>query len=401
VIRVAVLGAGIMGASTALFLARRGAHVTLFDQADHPFTRASRWNEGKIHLGYLYAADPSLDTARRLLPGGLTFRALTEELIGSSLESAITRGEETYLVHRSSVVDAAATEQYFEAVGALVDSHGRTREYLAPIVSARPRKLSRAELGRAYDTTDIVAGFSVPERSVHTNWVADRFVDALSAEPRVEARMATRVLSLRRCGPSPDSAMFVEGTNGTDGPFDYVVNALWEGRLALDVALGLPLPDTWSHRFRLSVFMRTAKDLADVPNTVVATGPFGDLKNYDGRTFYLSWYSSGLRAEGCDVRPPRIEPACPVDRQRVASEVIDHIGRIIPSVAVVRATAAEVRVEGGWVCACGRGRLDDPRSTLHRRDRVGIMRVGSYFSVDTGKYSIAPSLARDIADQIC
>ena len=65
---VAVLGAGIMGGATALFLARRGVRVVLFDAAAEPFCGASRWNEGKIHLGFLYSGDPSLRTARRLLP---------------------------------------------------------------------------------------------------------------------------------------------------------------------------------------------------------------------------------------------------------------------------------------------------------------------------------------------
>ena len=71
---VAVLGAGIMGCSAALCLARRGANVTLLDAAPRPCGGASRWNEGKIHLGYLYAADPSLATARRLLDGGLAYK---------------------------------------------------------------------------------------------------------------------------------------------------------------------------------------------------------------------------------------------------------------------------------------------------------------------------------------
>ena len=57
-----------MGSSVALLLGRRGVQVTVFDQAPLPFAGASRWNEGKIHLGYLYAADPSLETARRVLP---------------------------------------------------------------------------------------------------------------------------------------------------------------------------------------------------------------------------------------------------------------------------------------------------------------------------------------------
>src|SRR6266851_3747048 len=105
---VAVLGAGIMGSTTALMLAQKGVSTTLFDAADEPMFRASRWNEGKIHLGFLYAADPSLQTARRLLPGGLAFKGLVERLIGSSLDQQTTPEGEIFLVHDSSIVSADA-----------------------------------------------------------------------------------------------------------------------------------------------------------------------------------------------------------------------------------------------------------------------------------------------------
>ena len=55
---------------------------------------------------------------------------------------------------------------------------------------------------------------------------------------------------------------------------------------------------------------------------------------------------------------------------------------------------------GGFVFARGAGALDDPRSGLHRRDRYGVERLGTYHSVDTGKYSTAPWLARELAAEI-
>ncbi|MBP1633370.1 MAG: hypothetical protein H6Q11_1658, partial [Acidobacteria bacterium] len=64
------------------------------------------------------------------------------------------------------------------------------------------------------------------------------------------------------------------------------------------------------------------------------------------------------------------------------------------------AAAEQVRVNGGWVFALGRGPLDDRRSTVHRRDRFGIRRRGGYFSVDTGKYSTGPWLALRVANAI-
>ena len=83
--RIAVLGAGVMGCSTAIFLARKGFQVSIFDKEKQPFSAASRWNEGKIHLGFIYSADPSLRTANHVIPGGLNFRPLIEELTGTSL----------------------------------------------------------------------------------------------------------------------------------------------------------------------------------------------------------------------------------------------------------------------------------------------------------------------------
>lgn len=388
-----------MGSATALCLARRNVRVTLFDAAHQPFAGASRWNEGKIHLGYLYAGDPSLDTARRLLPGGLAFKRLTEELVGCSIDGATTEQDETFLIHRNSVVPPDAAARYFDAVTAMAAGHPEARGYLAPLTHARSTRLSEAALEATCDTAHVVAGFRVPERSVYTPWLADRFVDALSSEPRIEHRMQSRVVGVRRTTGTLAPPLFIETSVGVDGPFDAVVNALWEGRLAIDVALGLPTPSIWSHRFRLSAFLRAVRTV-EVPSTVVVTGPFGDVKNYGGRDFYLSWYLTGLRAEGSGVAPPPVTMLDTGAQTRVAVEIIERLGEVVPSVMALRDCVADVRLEGGWVYAEGRGSLADPTSTLHRRDRVGITRTGAYFSVDTGKYSIAPWLASEVAHLI-
>src|SRR5262245_10836082 len=119
-----------MGSSLALFLARHGVHVTLIDKAARPFAAASRWNEGKIHLGYLYSADHSLRTVDALLPGGLSFKRLTEELIGCSLERATTYEDDLYLVHRDSVVTPDIIGRYFEEVSTRGRSHPDASNYL-------------------------------------------------------------------------------------------------------------------------------------------------------------------------------------------------------------------------------------------------------------------------------
>lgn len=397
---VAVLGAGIMGAATALHLARRRVRVTLFDAAPRACDGASRWNEGKIHLGYLYAGDASLETARRLLDGGLAFKPLVEALIGRSIDEATSPRDDVYLVHRHSIVDADAAAAYYDAVSALVREHPAAARYLAPAQDAHAVRLSRARLEAICDPAHVVAGFLVPERSVSTRWIADRLVEAVAAEPCIEARFGTRVCGLRRRGSGTDGPLDVVTAAGADGPFDAVVNALWEGRLAVDDTMGVPPPVTWSHRFRRALFVRTTRAV-DLPNVVIATGPYGDVKNYTGRDLYVSWYPAGLAAEGSALAPPAVAPLDPAEEARLADGMLTSLGTILPAVASLRSTVESTRIAGGWVYAAGRGALDDPRSTLHRRDRAGILRQGSYLSVDTGKYSIAPWLAELISRQLC
>ena len=396
--RVAVLGAGIMGSAVALFLARRGKNVTLIDSADAPFSGASRWNEGKIHLGYLYAGDSSLDTARNVLRGGLTFRNLTEELIGCSLQDAISCEGDTYLVHRDSVVPADATARYFEQVTELVCSHPDARGYLVDVSGRGRQRLSPAELNRISGCDAIVAGFRVPERSVRTNWVADRFVAALASEPRIELQLKTRVAGIRPAARDPAKWM-VESDGSSSGPFDVVVNALWHGRLAIDRAAGLEPEPGWSHRYRLSLFIQTASAMA-APSAVLATGPFGDIKNYTGREFYLSWYEAGLLARGESILPPAVPTLDQSTEQQIAGATIEQLSRYIPVARGIAHAATSIKVRGGWVFAAGRGSLADPCATVHRRDLFGIRQLGSYISVDTGKYSSAPLLAREIAARI-
>ncbi len=394
---VAVLGAGIMGCCLALFLARRGIRVNLFDARDRPMAGASRWNEGKIHLGYLYGADASLATARHLLPGGLRFKALAEQLIEQALDDYVTTSDDMFLIHRDSVVDAARARAYYRAVDELIQHSAGTGDYLCDLRGRTTRELSPGELAAIADPALVTAGFGVPERSVQTHWLADRLCDAVDAEPGIEQRMGERVTAVHRC-PRPDKHWEVVTAAGRQG-FDCVVNALWEGRLAIDATVGLPRPTEWSARYRLALFARTPQALA-VPSAVLGIGPFGDVKNYNGRDFYLSWYPAGL-AYTSDGELPGGEDAVPAfDDAAVARATRDGLSAAFGWVDDILAAGAQTRVGGGWVVAQGRGPLSSATSTLHRRDAFGVSRLDTYYSVDTGKYSTAPWLAHSLAQEI-
>lgn len=393
---VAVLGAGVMGASTALHLARRGREVVLFDQAPVPFSGASRWNEGKIHLGFLYAGDPSLRTARAVLHGGLDFRDQVANLTGFAVETVATHSDDLYLVHRDSVVGADDVAAYMAAVSELVRSSPDAHRYVVDVSACHAQRLDPAELETVAAPGLVVDGWRVPERSVDTVAVGDAFVAALQQSPQIDLRLGHRVDGVERSG-----AQWVVRTGGDErhGPFDAVVNALWEGRPAVDASVGIQADVDPQNRYRVSLFVRT-REPVDTPSAVLSVGPFGDVKNFDGRAFYLSWYPAGLLALSEGFGAP-VRPELSVARRaQLADEVFDALGARLPWVRDVQAAAEEVRVEGGWVYSQGRGRLDDPTASVHQRDRLGVTSSGTFHSVDTGKYSVAPTLAEHVADLV-
>lgn len=396
---VAILGAGIMGSSLALFLSRKGHEVTLFDAEARPFSAASRWNEGKIHLGFLYNADPTMRTARHLIPGGLMFKPVVEELVGCSIDPAITQGDDVYLCHCDSVVQPDEMEGYMHRVAQLLHEHPDARHYLADVSNCAVHRLSKTETAEIADSPMILAGFRTPEKSVKTTWIADRYLEAITAETRINLQMNTNIRSIKSQDNAANTHWTVETSVGNFATYDCVFNALWQGRMAIDQSVGMQPVGIWSHRYRLSLFVRTSKP-CHLPCAVIATGPFGDIKNYNNRSFYLSWYPDGLLVDNADISPPDPGGIRMPDPATFTENVFDHLRQYLPWVADIQINAEKVRIEGGWVFAAGRGALSDPASTLHRRSEYGAVKIGSYYSIDTGKYSTAPWVAKNLAEQI-
>jgi hypothetical protein len=398
--RIAILGAGIMGCSAALALAKRGAAVTLFDAADQPLTGASRWNEGKIHLGYLYSADPSLATARHVLPGSLCFKPLVERLVGCSITAATSQNDDLFLCHRDSVVSPQDMYRYFDQVSLMLREHPCAQDYLVDARQSRVQRLTQTQLSQLTDHPDIVAGFSVPERSVSTRWLADRYIEAMLAERHIEIRCGLRIQSVRRPASGGDHGPWRVVTQQDEhGPYDIVINALWEGRCAIDLTVGLPPPSRASNRYRLALFIRTSKPVHH-PCVLIATGPFGDIKNYNNRDFYLSWYPTGLRIDSQTAMPPPTPLLTSDQEASVVNEMLEQLCAQVPGVADVVAATETRLLRGGWVFAAAQGVLSDPNASLHQRASFGVTQLGSYYSIDTGKYSTAPWLADNLAHNL-
>jgi glycine/D-amino acid oxidase-like deaminating enzyme len=393
---VAVIGGGLMGCCAALELAARGARVVLFDAEADLMTRASAGGEAKIHLGYVYANDPTLATARKLMGGALRFEAFLRRHVEDP--AILTPSVPfTYAVPRQSMLSPDRIEAYLNEVAVLLRDAGAGRSYFGQSVTRAPRRLAIGELAERLDPETVAAAFETGEVALDPVRIAAALRDRIHQDPKIEVRRETFVASVEQDGRV---LRLRDGTQ--DGGYDAVLNAAWDGRLALDSSQGISPPRPWS--FRLKYGMRLAPGAVPegVGSLTFLLGPFGDVVSYADGSHYLSWYPACMTRVSRQVDPPRWSgrPTAATGR-RIREESFAALGALVPG---LRGIGAETRsgavVRGGTIYALGQTDIDDPDSGLHTRHEIGLVSKGAYHSVDTGKYTMAPALAEDCAERI-
>ena len=193
--RVAVLGAGLQGACVAMELASAGISVDLYDKNDRCVTQASAQNEGKIHLGYVYANDRSLRTARTMIAGALAFAPLMRRWVGGAIDAVPVSTPFDYVVHADSLLSAADVEHHFQRSHALAVEAGRGAEpdYFGSDYRVPPARLSDAELDARFDRRHVAAAYATREIAVDPEALAALVRARLSGDPKIRSRLRTHV----------------------------------------------------------------------------------------------------------------------------------------------------------------------------------------------------------------
>jgi glycine/D-amino acid oxidase-like deaminating enzyme len=400
---VAVLGGGLQGCCIALALAERGARVTLYDRNDALMTQAAVANEGRMHLGFVYAADTSLATARMMIRGALAFAPFVERHIGLPPSRLALSPPSIYVVHRDSQRPVDELAGYLGAVHALLreaaDDHKDA--YFGIDLRQPPRKWSAAERNGLFDGSLALAAFDTPEVALDPRVLAAAVRERVAATPAIERRLQRNVSAVEENGTA--LRVVSDGPEGAArDTYDHVVNALWDGRFAIDATLGLRPSRPWMHRFKYGIRFRPPPGARPLPTVAIMLGPFGDLVVYGQGTVYLNWYSTCLDGISRDASPP---DWCPIPaeprRARVVAETLRAMAEIvIPLRDLDPGSLRECAVQGGVIVAWGRTDIDDPTSELHRRHDIGVTSKGRYHSVDPGKLTMTPYFAGVCADRI-
>jgi glycine/D-amino acid oxidase-like deaminating enzyme len=400
---VGVLGGGLQGCCIALALAERGLRVTLFDRNDALLSRTAVANEGKIHLGYMYAGDPTFSTAKTMMTGAFAFAPFFERHLGRPAQTLAVSAPATYVVHRNSQHSVEVVSAYLNTVHGLITEYAESRggSYFGKKLSATLRPWSAAEIESEFDSTIALAAFGSPEIAIDPVDLASRLRAFMAAQPKIEIRCNRNVVA----AALEDQAILVV-SDGPEGParnrYDHVVNALWDGRLGLNEIVGLRTNRPWLHRLKYGVSFRLHDNMRSPPSATFVSGPFGEVVSYADRLTYLTWYPECMQAISTDVTPPDWPTYAPEPlRSRVLTGTLRALSNIMPSLRGLNADKLpEACVKGGAIIAWGETDIYDPRSELHRRYEIGVTSAGRFHSVDPGKLTMAPYFAELCAERI-
>ena len=391
--RIGVVGGGLAGCLTALDYAERGHAVVLFEQEPRLLSRASTANEGKIHLGYCYAADPGFRTAERLIEDALLFRPILERWMTAAEFDACLCDPFYYTVPAASALPVDRITAHFGRV----EAHARERA----------QSLGRGYLGQSEilpfeRRPDSGASgdpvFLTSERGVWPTGIARRIEERVLVHPRIEPRLGASVRTLQPAGTKWRAAL---SAGEAEGPFDIVVNAAWAERRALDRRSGFPAAGSWYTRYKFGVILRQASlHLPGTipPNTTATSGPFGDCVYYGGDdSLYCSWYPVGMvhATTGEDVSR---RPTLPAEPEQLIRRTFEGCAAFAPALGGLAALPAlpPASLVGDYIVAKGATDIHDPQSQLHRRSDHGVSELGpGYWTIETGKYTSAPRCAAE------
>jgi hypothetical protein len=390
----AVLGAGIQGCCAALALRQQGFRVRLYDKSRALMSRASINQEGKIHLGFVYARDESMVTARTMIEHALQFAPAVESLIGAPLDWEPHLSERFYCgIHRDSSLTLDEHFAHFDALDAIyreVSEDGRLH-YLG----RRPRRIWSRDTPFRFGGTSLAGAVQSEETAVEPDWMRDVIVAAVEECPDIGPVLGHEVEHVERVGQGFGIRGLSRG-GAWKSAADVVVNCLWEGQQRIDAALGCERGADWITRVKYGFLLESTPALRDLPSLIVTHGPFGDIVNYPhARALYVTWYPSCLAYLGPGTKlPEEWDAACdgrhPPDLARRMLE--DSIASLAEYVPALKGLPLR-RIMAGAILGNGTTDISDRASGLHKRHGIGVEGTDGYYSVFTGKYTSGPANA--------
>ncbi|MCH2076547.1 MAG: FAD-dependent oxidoreductase [Rhodobacteraceae bacterium] len=389
--KIGVLGAGSAGSMIAIRLANLGYQVDLIDRQPFPITEASLHNEGKLHFGYVYAADTTKKTAMGVAEGSLSFLdTLSKELEVPS--ATFSKSQPFYYgVPHDSLLSPEDIADHFSYVDTLIEGHLAASK---PVAATDYNAIG-------FDPDQFQLVMQTQEISVDTAQVGRLIAGCVGSHPNINFRSRTQVQNAATSGDKYRVKLAQVGGDEGYEDYDAVFNCLWGGRLQLDRHLGLDISRPHLMRYKVAIKFDGIRDLARIPSVTLMLGEYGDVVNHGNGSYYLSWYPVCKIAETVGDNPDELFAAFDAcDKEGVVRRSIDALAQFIPSIQEFHKHLNRASVHGGIICSWGHEPIPDLDAEIHQRFDVGVNRSGNWFSIDTGKYCMGPNMALEAVDRL-
>jgi len=424
---VGILGAGIMGCCLALELAQRGYRVDLIERASTPMTGASLHNEGKLHLGFVYANDPLKETHGLMVRGSMSFARIIEKLTALKVTDFAPSQPFHYFVPVDSQLDISTIHDHFHTVEEAIREVRRSTgdSYLDLRTNCYFERNAFNDHASMFSSDLTLGSFRTWEQSVSPKAVANALTRAISNHPNITFIGNAEVLTADRLASGEVEVESRRNGQLFSRRYSCAANCLWHDKLRVDGTAGILDQSKWLLRYKATITIAMAAPVPKrIPSATGILGSYGDVVNHSDRSYYVSWYPLCKIAQTTDgdgrklhdmvhkgigsrcIRnmssgsPTMSRIVSSFGHKKFIRDNIREMAAYVPAMNYLLNNARHCAVGGGVIVARGATDIDDPKSYLHQRSAVGPIAHGSYITIDTGKYCTAPLFALEAADMV-
>ena len=170
----------------------------------------------------------------------------------------------------------------------------------------------------------------------------------------------------------------------------------------MDATLGIPLPSKWNYRLKLRVLWRWVQSDGSVAdNDAWALWRYRPIRRRND----LFVLVPGLpRRFGARISSGRLNGSRLFAARSGPTIALPSLGRFWKWLPATGSRGSLERVRSALVvcviCGAGHLNIDHARSGLHSRIEAGVLSLGGYHSVNTGKFTTAPMFASSVARRV-
>lgn len=405
--KIVIIGAGLQGLSIALALAHHKIPCTILEKNTQAMRAASYGNEGKIHLGFVYAMDETLKTGHKMLLGALSFSHFLEKWAGPFNWNRFKTSPFLYVVMQDSLVNAEYLKTYYkklsQEVNTTLDQLKIPYEYLKEdLTPFFYEELPPAEQLFKFNQEKLSNFILTNERAIDTRFFSAELLEKIKQISMITLKCDHELIHAKESHQG--YTLHVQTKEHLyEEQADIVINCAWYNRTKFDDMI-IPSQklhtEKYSYRIKHRVLVRPTIDTRLKHPITMVQGPYGDVVPFSDGIVYLSWYPQCRTY--IDQLPPSIKNTSLKEREEIGHNCILAISEIFPElknstmiecspciiVAKTEEKSAEIHD------------INHPKSDLHQRSQAGPICYKKWWSVDTGKLTLAPYYANETVKQI-